>query len=62
MGRLDQMAHAMNRAYQLRYSPTRLQREQRLGQAEFGQLADVERHLAIMLSDPQGDTEEICEA
>lgn len=62
MGRLDQMAQAMNRAYQLRYSPTRLQREQWLGQAQFGQLADVERHLATMLSDPQGDTEEICEA
>lgn len=61
-GHLDQMAGAMKRAYERHYSGTKLQREQWLGQAQFGQLADVERHLATMLADPQGDTAEICEA
>lgn len=49
-------------AKQLGGSKTTLQREDWLAKAQSGQMFEVERHRNQMLLDPQGDSEEICEA
>lgn len=62
LGQLNSLRDHLAQAFKLGYSVDRLEREQVLAQAQAGQLAEAEPHLAGLLTDPQGDAAEICEA
>ena len=62
LGRLDLAKSLLLHAFELGYPRDRLEREQWLCMAQTGQLRQAEPHLVQLLTDPQGDVEEICEA
>lgn len=61
-GRLDKTRDALLRAAKLGYPVERLEREQWLALAQAGQLREAEPHLPGLLTDPEEDAAEICEA
>jgi tetratricopeptide (TPR) repeat protein len=62
LGRWDAFRDHLLRARELGVPETTLQREDWLARAQSGQMFEVERRRNQMLLDPQGDSEEICEA
>ena len=62
LGRWDAVHEHLLRVRELGGSETMLQREDWLAKAQSGQMFEVERRRNQMLLDPQGDSEEICEA
>ena len=62
LARWDAVRDHLSRARSLGATENRVQREDWLAQAQSGQLRDVEHRRNLMLLDPQGDTDEICEA
>lgn len=62
LGRLDATRSLLVEAAQLGCPQERLEREQWLVLAQAGQLREAEPHLARLLTDPQGDGPDICEA
>ncbi|MCO6458678.1 MAG: tetratricopeptide repeat protein [Pirellulaceae bacterium] len=61
-GRLSNARDYLQRAWKAGVSPARLERQQWLALAQAGQLDEAEPHLNELLSDPQGEAAEICEA
>ena len=61
-GDLRTMQQRLAEAWEADFDVERLEREQHLAMAQSGQLAEALPHLAEMLTDPQGDASEICEA
>jgi tetratricopeptide (TPR) repeat protein len=62
LGRWDAVHDHLIRARELGGSEMRIQREDWLAKAQSGQMMDVEYRRNQLLLDPQGDSEEICEA
>jgi len=62
LGRWDDVRNHLLQARALGAPATDIQREDWMAKAQSGQLEDVEIRRNQMLLDPQGDTEEICEA
>lgn len=61
-GLMNDVREHLQRAWNLGYSVPLLDREQWLASAQTGQLNMAEPHLAELLTDPQGDSADICEA
>lgn len=62
LGRLDLTKTLLAQAFELGYPRELLEREQWLSMAQAGELRQAEPHLVQLLTVPQGDTAEICEA
>jgi len=62
LGRWEAVHEHLLRVRELGGSETTLQREDWLAKAQSGQMFEVERRRNQLLLDPQGDSEEICEA
>ena len=61
-GEMDRVAQHLQRALDLGCPPDRVHREELLAQAQSGNLDEIEKRLAKLFVDPQGDAVEICEA
>jgi tetratricopeptide (TPR) repeat protein len=61
-GRLSEARDDLKRAWEAGVARERIEREQWLALAQAGQLDEAEPHLNHLLSDPQGEAAEICEA
>ncbi len=62
LGEFNLVREHLSLAFKQGYSVTRLEREQTLALAQSGQLHEAEPQLSGLLTDPQGDAPEICEA
>ena len=62
LGQFTQVRDHLQRAHKLGISVPRLDREQILAHAQSGQLTEAEPFLGMLLSNPENDSEEICEA
>ena len=62
LGEFNQVREHLTRAFKLGYSLNSIEREQVLALAQAGQMRDAEPSLGGLLTDPQGDAQEICEA
>ena len=62
LGHWDLVQQHLKRAYDLGYDRRRLDREQWFAAAQSGNLRTSLPHLPQLLTDPQGDGQEICEA
>lgn len=62
LGQLNLLRDHLARAFKLGFPVGRLEREQILAQAQAGQLSEAEPHFSRLLTDPQDDGQEICEA
>lgn len=62
LGQLERTREHLQKAFELGFPVERIEREQWLALAQSGQLGEVEKYLSRLLTDPQGDAAEICEA
>lgn len=62
LGQFNLVRDHLARAFKLGYPVDRLEREQILAQAQAGQMSEADPHFSRLLTDPQGDGQEICEA
>ncbi len=61
-GQFDLVREHLKTAFTLNFSRRRLEREQWLALAQTGQLREAEPHLAGLLTDPDNEADQICEA
>jgi tetratricopeptide (TPR) repeat protein len=61
-GHMEEVRRWLTRAHARGVSPERIQREEWLAQAQSGQLRQAGPHLPRLLTDPDGDAAEVCEA
>lgn len=62
LGEFNLVREHLAHAFKLGYPVKTLEREQVLAFAQAGQMNEAQPHLAGLLTDPQGDAQEICEA